>query len=72
MPKTNSHPPKTYQERIKGLWIHLAVFIIVNAGLTTLNLLRNPNKLWFYWPLLGWGLGVLLHSAIFYQRRNEP
>lgn len=72
MPKTNRHPPKTYQERIKGLWIHLAVFLIVNAGLTTLNLLRNPDKLWFYWPLLGWGPGILLHFAIFYQRRNEP
>jgi hypothetical protein len=71
MPKTRNHPRKTYPERIKGLWIHLAVFVIVNAGLITLNLLRNPEKMWFHWPLLGWGLGVLLHSVIFYRRRNE-
>lgn len=72
MPQTKTHPPKTHKERKKGLWIHMAVFLIVNAGLTTLNLLRNPEKLWFYWPLLGWGLGILLHSAIFFHRRKSP
>jgi hypothetical protein len=71
MPKTNNHPLKTHKERVKGLWVHLAVFLIVNAGLMTLNLVRNPENLWFYWPLLGWGLGVLLHVAIFYRRRNQ-
>lgn len=71
MPLTRKHPSKTYPERIKGLWIHLAVFLIVNSGLTTLNLLRNSEKLWFYWPLLGWGLGILLHTAIVYRRRKE-
>jgi hypothetical protein len=72
MPKTRKHPPKTHQERIKGLWIHLIVFLIVNTGLTTLNLTRNSEKLWFYWPLLGWGLGVMFHAAIVYRRRNQP
>ena len=72
MPKTMKHPTKTHQERIKGLWIHLIVFLIMNTGLTTLNLMRNPEKLWFYWPLLGWGLGVMLHAAIVYRRRNQP
>ncbi len=72
MPKIRSQLQKTYQERIKGLKIHLVVFLLVNTGLTTLNLLRNPEKLWFYWPLLGWGLGLVLHSAIFYRRRHLP
>lgn len=72
MPKTGKHARKSYKERLKGLRIHWVVFLSVNAGLTALNLLRNPEKLWFYWPLLGWGMGIVLHSAIFYRRRKEP
>jgi hypothetical protein len=26
------------------------------------SLLTSPNELWFYWPLLGWGVGVLFHG----------
>ena len=24
--------------------------------------MTSPNELWFYWPLLGWGIGVLFHG----------
>lgn len=48
-------------QKLKDFWIHLAVFVAVNAGLTTLNLVRTPERLWFQWVLLGWGAGILLH-----------
>ena len=47
---------------LKDFWVHLAVFLVVNAGLTTLNLVQTPDKLWFYWVLMGWGAGILLHA----------
>jgi hypothetical protein len=46
----------------KKFWIHLTIFVIVNAGLITLNLVRSPDKYWFHWVLLGWGAGVLLNA----------
>lgn len=46
----------------KKFWIHLAIFVVVNAGLVTLNLVRSPDKYWFHWVLLGWGAGVLLNA----------
>ena len=46
----------------KKFWIHLSVFVAVNAGLITLNLVRSPDKLWFHWVLLGWGAGLLLNA----------
>ena len=46
----------------KDFWVHLAVFLVVNAGLITLNLVKKPGKLWFYWVLMGWGAGLLLHG----------
>ena len=45
--------------------------MIVNAGLTIMNLVRNPTRLWFYWPLIGWGAGLVLHAWIVYQHRDD-
>ena len=53
-------------EDTKGLYIHLGVFVIVNAALFAINMITNPDTLWFYWPLLGWGVGVALHVFAFF------
>ena len=44
--------------------VHLAVYIAVNVFLVAINLLSTPEHLWFYWPLLGWGIGLLIHGAV--------
>jgi transcriptional regulator with XRE-family HTH domain len=49
--------------KIKGFYIHLAQFILVITGLCILNLVISPSKLWFFWPALGWGIGILVHAA---------
>jgi hypothetical protein len=46
----------------KDFWVHLAVYLVVNTGLITLNLVNAPDKLWFHWVLMGWGAGLLLHG----------
>ena len=46
----------------RKFWIHLALFVVVNAGLIALNLIRSPDKYWFQWALLGWGAGLLLNA----------
>lgn len=43
-------------------FIHLTVYVLVNTMLTAINLLNNPQNLWFYWPLAGWGIGIVLHA----------
>jgi hypothetical protein len=49
-----------------GLYIHLVVYALVNAGLIAINLLTSTEHLWFKWPLLGWGVGVFFHAlAVF-------
>ncbi len=47
----------------KSFYIHLLVFVLVNAGLLAMNSIRQPDRMWSYWVLLGWGAGVLLHAA---------
>lgn len=51
---------------LKGFYTHLAVFILVNAGLLSINLLATPGNWWFHWPLLGWGIGLAAHALAVY------
>ena len=41
---------------------HLIIYIAVNILLIIINLSLSPDYLWFRWPLMGWGLAVLLHA----------
>jgi hypothetical protein len=54
---------KARVEAIKGFYIHAIVYVIVNAGLFTINMLTNPDVLWFYWPLIGWGVGLAINGV---------
>jgi hypothetical protein len=53
---------KTHVREQKDFWIHLALFLVANTGIVTFNLVRNPEKFWFHWVLMGWGAGLLLHG----------
>lgn len=53
---------KRHVERKLGFFIHLAVYLVVNCGLMLFNFLVVPQKLWAFWPLLGWGIGLLFHG----------
>jgi len=45
-----------------GFFIHLTVYTGVNLLLIMINLLTSPGHLWFYWPLIGWGIGLFFHA----------
>ena len=49
-------------DEIKGFYSHFMVYIFVNAALCLINLLTDPQHLWFYWPLFGWGIGIVAHA----------
>ncbi|HEX6301201.1 MAG TPA: 2TM domain-containing protein [Acidimicrobiia bacterium] len=60
---------QTYQqarkraEMIQGLYIHILVYVIFNAGLFALNWATrgDDGSWWFWWPLVIWGAGLLFH-----------
>ncbi|MFW5991030.1 MAG: 2TM domain-containing protein [Candidatus Nanoarchaeia archaeon] len=39
----------------------LTVYILVNTMLITINILYSPGEIWFFFPLLGWGIGLVSH-----------
>lgn len=47
---------------IKGFYIHTSVFVLVSTSLLALNVLTGGGW-WLYWPLLGWGIGLLAHAV---------
>jgi len=49
-------------EELKSFYSHLFVYLAVNAGLFLLNIITSPRHLWFYWPLIGWGIGLSIHG----------
>ena len=53
-------------EDIKGFVGHLVTYLVINAGLFTINLLTDRGDWWFYWPLVGWGVVVVIHAAMLF------
>ena len=49
-------------EAIKGFYIHLTVYVGVNLILFSINMIVTPDGLWFFWPLMGWGVGLFMHA----------
>ena len=71
-----SHTPSASQQeqlallevrKLKGFYLHLAQYVVVIAALCAINLLTTPHRLWFYWPALGWGIGILAHAAAIFS-----
>ena len=54
--------------RLKGFYIHLAQYCVVIPALAILNLIVTPNFFWAIFPALGWGLGVLFHGLMVFDR----
>jgi hypothetical protein len=45
---------------------HLFAFLAINGFLVLLNLVVSPGNFWAIYPILGWGLGLLLHGIKVY------
>jgi hypothetical protein len=48
--------------QIKGFYIHATVYVAVNVLLIAINLATSPRQIWFFWPLVGWGIGLAAHG----------
>lgn len=63
---THYRDAKRHVERKLGFYIHMSVYVMVNTGLITINLLGSSAKPWALFPLFGWGIGLLFHGlAVF-------
>lgn len=56
------HKAKKQVEEIKGFYGNLVAYIVMNIFLLIINLRYSPQHLWFFWPMLGWGIGLIFHG----------
>lgn len=68
--KAQSEELEEYREyRLRGWKSHLISYVCVNLMLFAINMLTSPREIWFIFPLLGWGIGMAIHTAGALQRR---
>ena len=60
--ETKYQTAKERVEAIKGFYTHLTVYVAVNLLLFSINMVTSPGSLWFIWPLMGWGVGFVIHA----------
>ena len=49
-------------KEIKGFYGNLISYCLVIPFLIFINLQMTPQYTWFWWPMLGWGIGVASHG----------
>ena len=49
--------------KLRGFYMHLFQYVVVTLGLLAINLIVSPHRMWVFWVMGGWGLGVLLHAS---------
>ena len=49
----------------RGRWFlgHVAVYLVVNAGLFIVDWIGGGGW-WFFWVLLGWGVVLVVHALV--------
>jgi len=54
-----------------GFWVHATVFVAVNLMLFVIWLVTGAGFPWFLFPLLGWGIGMAVHAAVYRAKVNS-
>lgn len=54
--------------KLKGFYIHLTQYLLIIPTLFAINLWTNDHYIWAVWPALGWGLSLLIHSLVVFER----
>jgi hypothetical protein len=60
---------QAFAKKRKAEWrSHLFSYIGVNAFLIGMNLVQSGSVGWAIWPLMGWGIGMAIHTFnVFFQ-----
>lgn len=46
---------------IKGFYVHLSVYLLTMPIIIGVNLMFVPGFHWFWFSVLGWGIGIFFH-----------
>lgn len=49
-------------KKIKDFYSHLLVYVVIIPVIIGINLKFTPNYHWFWFSMIGWGVGLALHA----------
>lgn len=70
----NTHFEYRARQRAKakfGFYSHVAIYAAVILLLFFVNILTAPGTYWVVWPLMGWGIAVVIHGVSVYGARRK-
>ena len=56
---------------LMGFRVHLAAYVGVQILLVTIWALTGAGYQWFWYPLVGWGIGIAVHAAVVFRSPNR-
>lgn len=56
---------------IRAFVVHAATYVAVVLICAAANLWFAPQRLWFVWVLVGWGIGLAAHGLALYLRKTH-
>ncbi len=63
MSSIHDHHRSTPSQLRTALLVHAVAYLLVNLVLLVVDL-STSGGLWFFWPLLGWGIGLAYHAWV--------
>lgn len=58
---------KEKAQNIRGFYINLGMYCVIIPVLVFINLKYTPDFQWFWFSMLGWGLGLAFHGMEVYD-----
>jgi hypothetical protein len=50
-------------ENLKGFYSNLLAYCLVIPFLIFINLMTSRDHYWFWYPAIGWGIGIVFHAV---------
>ncbi|MBP9077756.1 MAG: 2TM domain-containing protein [Haliscomenobacter sp.] len=61
MKKEQIEEAKKRVKQKKEFFEHFRTYAAMSAMFFAINLFTSPGSWWFYWPIFGWGIGIVSH-----------
>jgi len=56
---------------LRSFYRDLIFYGLINVILVVINLVTSPDRLWFYWVTIFWGIGILMQATTVFLGRGK-
>ena len=67
----NEQEARAHVKDLRDFYSHLSRWFGLSLFLCVINLITDPDHLWFLYPTLGWGVGILAHGVKTYSGNKK-